>query len=94
MEEKLAERLESTVVRLEAISGVSPEGDGDAAALDPSIVAFDEQILGSLIPGANFAGGEERQCSGGGGLEGDRGERWCDGGGSKEEVEREISLSH
>lgn len=44
MEEKLAERLESTVVRLEAISGVSPEGDGDAAALDPSIVAFDEQI--------------------------------------------------
>ena len=48
MEEKLVERLESAVKRLEALSagtrpGIHPESGGDAAAaLDPSIVAFDD----------------------------------------------------
>ncbi|KAJ6310663.1 hypothetical protein OIU76_015394 [Salix suchowensis] len=48
MEEKLIERLESAVVRLEALSlrsgGVAVSGGDDSAATDPSIVAFDDFI--------------------------------------------------
>lgn len=50
MEENLVKRLEAAVARLEELSaggfrqGVAPEDGGDAAALDPSIVAFDDLI--------------------------------------------------
>lgn len=39
-------RLEAAVARLEALSagGFAAGGDGDAAAVDPSIVAFDDLI--------------------------------------------------
>ncbi|KAJ7967330.1 Adenylyl cyclase-associated protein [Quillaja saponaria] len=53
MEEKLIERLESAVSRLEALStgfrpGGSPESGGDFAA-DPSIIAFDEDLMGNYV---------------------------------------------
>jgi adenylyl cyclase-associated protein len=48
MEEKLIERLESAVARLEALSlrsgGVALSGGDDTAATEPSIVAFDDFI--------------------------------------------------
>ncbi|KAL0384096.1 UNVERIFIED_CONTAM: Cyclase-associated protein 1 [Sesamum radiatum] len=50
MDENLVKRLEAAVVRLEALSaggfqrGVELEASGDAAAADPSIVAFDDLI--------------------------------------------------
>lgn len=52
---KLVERLETAVARLEAISGVSPEGGGDVAAVVMvlSIVAFDD-LMGEYV-GRNSA---------------------------------------
>ncbi|KAK4437771.1 Cyclase-associated protein 1 [Sesamum alatum] len=50
MDKNLVKRLEAAVVRLEALSaggfqrGVAVEDSGDAAAVDPSIVAFDDLI--------------------------------------------------
>ncbi|XP_059647684.1 cyclase-associated protein 1 [Cornus florida] len=69
MEEKLVQRLESAVARLEALSvgfapgpGGSPESGGDAAAaLDPSIVAFEDmmaQFLGRVSSAAEKIGGQ------------------------------------
>ncbi|KAF7142619.1 hypothetical protein RHSIM_Rhsim05G0074500 [Rhododendron simsii] len=70
MEEKLVERLESAVARLEAISisGFRPaEGGGDAAAaavvaaLDPSIVAFEDlmgEYVGRVSAAAEKIGGQ------------------------------------
>ncbi|XP_015892687.3 cyclase-associated protein 1 [Ziziphus jujuba] len=65
MEEKLIQRLESAVARLEALStgfrpGGSPE-TGDGAPVDPSIVAFDgmiEQYLGRVSAAAEKIGGQ------------------------------------
>ncbi|KAF3435697.1 hypothetical protein FNV43_RR22789 [Rhamnella rubrinervis] len=65
MEEKLIQRLESAVARLESLSsgfgrGVSLE-TGDGASLDPSIVAFDdmmEQYLGKVSAAAEKIGGK------------------------------------
>ncbi|KAA8531385.1 hypothetical protein F0562_006119 [Nyssa sinensis] len=65
MEEKLIERLESAVGRLEALSGGFrqrgwPESGGDAGALDPSIVAFDDlmaQFVGRVSSAAEKIGG-------------------------------------
>lgn len=50
MEEKPVERLESAIVWLEAISGVLPEVGGDVAraAMDLSIVAFDD-LMGKYV---------------------------------------------
>lgn len=64
MEEKLIQRLESAVARLEAVStgfrpGGSPE-TGDGAPVDPSILAFDdmmEQYLGRVSAAAEKIGG-------------------------------------
>lgn len=66
MDEKLIQRLESAVTRLEALSaggfsgGVSP-GEGEAAAvLDPSIIAFDDlrsQFVGRVRSAAEKIGG-------------------------------------
>ncbi|XAR59536.1 hypothetical protein NMG60_11015400 [Bertholletia excelsa] len=66
MEEKLIERLESAVARLESLAagfrpGAPPEIGGDAAALDPSIVAFDElisQCVGRISSVAEKIGGQ------------------------------------
>ncbi|PSS26049.1 Cyclase-associated protein [Actinidia chinensis var. chinensis] len=67
MEEKLVERLESAVKRLEALSagtrpGIHPESGGDAAAaLDPSIVAFDDlmaQYFSRVSAAAEKIGGQ------------------------------------
>ncbi|KAK6159473.1 hypothetical protein DH2020_006787 [Rehmannia glutinosa] len=50
MDDNLVKRLEAAVARLEALSaggfrqGVAPEDGGDAFAMDPSIVAFDDLI--------------------------------------------------
>ncbi|KAA8545970.1 hypothetical protein F0562_020579 [Nyssa sinensis] len=66
MEEKLIQRLESAVARLEALSvgfqpGGSPESGGDAAALDPSVLAFDDmmaQFVGRVTSAAEKIGGQ------------------------------------
>lgn len=68
MEEKLIQRLESAVSRLEALSsggfrgGGSPEsGGGDAAPVDPSILAFDDltgQYLARVSAAAEKIGGQ------------------------------------
>ncbi|KAJ6692682.1 ADENYLYL CYCLASE-ASSOCIATED PROTEIN [Salix purpurea] len=65
MEEKLIERLESAVVRLEALSlrsgGVAVSGGDDSAATDPSIVAFDDFIgtcFGRVSSAAEKIGGQ------------------------------------
>lgn len=68
MEEKLIRRLESAVARLEALStggfrgGGSPEsGGGDAAPVDPSILAFDDltgQYLARVSAAAEKIGGQ------------------------------------
>ncbi|KAL7002703.1 F-actin-capping protein subunit alpha [Sarracenia purpurea var. burkii] len=66
MEEKLIERLESAVSRLEALSagfrpGISPDSGGDAGPLDPSIVAFDDlvaQYIGRVSDAAEKIGGQ------------------------------------
>lgn len=67
MEEKLIERLESAVARLEALStgfpaGASPGGtDVPDAALDPSIVAFGdlmEQYVARVSAAAEKIGGQ------------------------------------
>ena len=65
MEEKLIQRLESAVARLEVLSsgfraGGSPE-IGDGAPLDPSILAFDdllEKYLGRVSAAAEKIGGQ------------------------------------
>lgn len=65
MEEKLIQRLESAVARLESLSsgvgrGVSLE-TGDGASSDPSIVAFDDmmgQYLGKVSAAAEKIGGK------------------------------------
>lgn len=77
MEQKLIERLESAVTRLESLSsgfhasGV-PRGGGDAAffgvdaASDESIVAFDDlmtQYVGPLSSAAEKIGGEVLQVT-------------------------------
>lgn len=66
MEEKLVQRLESAVTRLEALSatgfrsgGLVGTGDG-TAVLDPSIIAFDNlmsQFLGKVSSAAEKIGG-------------------------------------
>lgn len=68
MEEKLIQRLESAVSRLEALStgfraGATPGdgGDVDDAASDPSIVAFGDlmdQYLGRVSSAAEKIGGQ------------------------------------
>lgn len=65
MEEKLVRRLEAAVVRLEAISvgqpGGSPAHGGDAAAMDPSTVAYDDlisQYVGRVSATAEKIGGQ------------------------------------
>ncbi|XP_028083827.1 cyclase-associated protein 1 isoform X1 [Camellia sinensis] len=66
MDEKLIGRLESAVVRLEALSagfrtGVSLESGGDATALDPSITAFDDlmaEYVGRVSASAEKIGGQ------------------------------------
>lgn len=66
MEEKLIERLESAVARLESLSGGfrpggSADSVGDAAAIDPSVTAFEDfmaEFLGSLSSAAEKIGGE------------------------------------
>lgn len=66
MDEKLIQRLESAVTRLEALSagfrggGGSPEGGGEVA-LDPSIVAFDDlmaEFVGRVSAAAGKIGGK------------------------------------
>ncbi|XAR72815.1 hypothetical protein NMG60_11019583 [Bertholletia excelsa] len=65
MEEKLIERLEAAVVRLEAISAVqpgnSPASRGDATAMDSSTVAYDDlisQYVGRVSAAAEKIGGQ------------------------------------
>ncbi|CAK7329709.1 unnamed protein product [Dovyalis caffra] len=65
MDEKLIARLESAVARLEALSlrggGVAESGGDDAAATDPSIVAFDDFIgtcFGRVSTAAEKIGGQ------------------------------------
>lgn len=64
MDEKLIQRLESAVIRLEALSvgGGASVGDGvAAAALDPSIIAFDDlrsQFVGRVLGAAEKIGGQ------------------------------------
>ncbi|KAK9286041.1 hypothetical protein L1049_014420 [Liquidambar formosana] len=68
MEEKLIQRLESAVARLETLStGFRPRGavesgaDDDAAASDPSILAFDDlmgQFVGRVSAAAEKIGGK------------------------------------
>ncbi|XP_057495039.1 LOW QUALITY PROTEIN: cyclase-associated protein 1-like [Actinidia eriantha] len=66
MEENLIERLESAVARLEALSsgsrpGVSRERGGDAVALDPATIAFDDliaQYVGRASAAADKIGGQ------------------------------------
>ncbi|KAH7833512.1 hypothetical protein Vadar_007065 [Vaccinium darrowii] len=66
MEEKLIERLESAVTRLEALSSgyrprVSSGCDGDAGVLDPSVIAFDDlmaQYVGNVSAAADKIGGQ------------------------------------
>ncbi|KAF5751107.1 cyclase-associated protein 1 [Tripterygium wilfordii] len=65
MEEKLIQRLESAVTRLEALStGFRPGGSGeivDDAATDPAIVAFDDmmrQYFGTVSSAAEKIGGQ------------------------------------
>uniref|UniRef100_A0A5B6ZVJ6 Adenylyl cyclase-associated protein n=1 Tax=Davidia involucrata TaxID=16924 RepID=A0A5B6ZVJ6_DAVIN len=66
MEEKLVQRLESAVTRLEALSvGFRPacslESGGDAAVLDPSVVAFGDlmaQFVGRVLSAAEKIGGQ------------------------------------
>lgn len=62
MEEKLVQRLESAVMRLEALSATGGSvGTGDGTAvLDPSIIAFDDlrsQFLGKVSSAAEKIGG-------------------------------------
>lgn len=63
MDEKLIQRLESAVARLELLSagGSSGGGDGAAAAMDPSVIAFEEfmeQYVGRVMSGAKKIGGQ------------------------------------
>lgn len=63
MEEKLIQRLESAVARLEALStgGGSAETGGDAAAMDPSVIAFEDlmqQFVGRVLSAAEKIGGQ------------------------------------
>ncbi|PIN24600.1 Adenylate cyclase-associated protein (CAP/Srv2p) [Handroanthus impetiginosus] len=67
MDESLVKRLEAAVARLEAFSaggiwkGVAPEDGGDAAAMDPSIVAFDDlisQYVNRVTSAAEKIGGQ------------------------------------
>lgn len=65
MEEKLIQRLESAVSRLEALStGFNPAGspsDASDAVLDPSVVAFGDlidQYVGRLSGAAEIIGGQ------------------------------------
>jgi adenylyl cyclase-associated protein len=67
MDEKLVQRLESAVSRLEALStgfgpgGGSPEINADAAAMDPSVIAFEDliqQFVGRVLTAAEKIGGQ------------------------------------
>lgn len=64
MDEKLMQRLESAVARLEALScgrGASPDIGGDAASADPSIVAYEDliaQFVGRVSSAAEKIGGQ------------------------------------
>ncbi|KAK6120956.1 hypothetical protein DH2020_045296 [Rehmannia glutinosa] len=64
MDENLITRLESAVTRLEALSARqvgAAEGGGDAAAMDPSIVAFDDliyQYVNRVTSAAEKIGGQ------------------------------------
>ncbi|KAK6143463.1 hypothetical protein DH2020_023811 [Rehmannia glutinosa] len=64
MDENLITRLESAVTRLEALSARqvgAAEGGGDAAAMDPSIVAFDDliyQYVNRVMSAAEKIGGQ------------------------------------
>lgn len=63
MDEKLIQRLESAVARLEALStgGTSREVDVAAASSDPSIIAFEDlisQCVGRLSSAAEKIGGQ------------------------------------
>ncbi|KAL3538962.1 hypothetical protein ACH5RR_002328 [Cinchona calisaya] len=66
MDEKLIQRLESAVARLEALSyrqGVSPPSEigGDSASTDPSIVAYEDlisQFVGRVSGAAEKIGGQ------------------------------------
>lgn len=64
MDDKLIQRLESAVARLEALSfpqGGSREIGGDAASTDPSIVAYNDlisQFLGRVSSAAEKIGGQ------------------------------------
>lgn len=70
MDEKLIQRLESAVTRLEALSlrqGASSELGGDAtASADPAILAFDDlisQSVGRVISAAQKIGGQVLEIS-------------------------------
>lgn len=70
MDEKLIQRLESAVTRLEALSlrqGASSELGGDAtASADPAILAFDDLIsqpVGRVISAAQKIGGQVLEIS-------------------------------
>lgn len=67
MEENLVKRLEAAVARLEVVSargfgqGVAAEDEGVAAAVDPSIVAFDDlisQYVSRVASAAEKIGGQ------------------------------------
>lgn len=64
MEEKLIQRLESAVTRLEALSfsgGSAAAASGDDAPLDPSVLAFEDligQYLGRVSAAAEKIGGQ------------------------------------
>ncbi|KAK1358678.1 cyclase-associated protein 1 [Heracleum sosnowskyi] len=64
MDEKLVQRLESAVARLELLSAGGSSGGGDAAAaaaIDPSVIAFEEfmeKYVGRVMSGAKKIGGQ------------------------------------
>lgn len=61
MDEKLIQRLEAAVTRLEALSLGAGDGEAAAPALDPSIIAFDDlrsQFVGRLRTAAEKIGGQ------------------------------------
>lgn len=67
MEEKLIQRLESAVTRLEALSATGFHSGGsvgtgdDTVVLDPSIIAFDDlrsEFLGKVTSAAEKIGGK------------------------------------
>lgn len=69
MDEKLIQRLESAVSRLESLSvgyRTAETGGGDAAAVDPSVIAFDDfvaQYLGRVLSAATKIGGQVEEVT-------------------------------